>query len=214
MKIEPIGRRVAAYRKSAGFKTAEDLANAIPNAAVTKSTIQNVESGRKQDLSVSQLLDIAKALDIPPVALAVPINLPMEKAEIPGVGDAVASMTNLEVVRWFTMQNWSASDTGLNVWMRQVIQNINLLATAIEEFPAALAESRKKQDVVEYIAIAEDGTEYPSSYDPSQWSDQRLTDIALQAQTSYQALRNLTKGMDLSWADGPWLSLDTGSDDG
>ena len=59
-----IGKRIADYRKFGKIGTAADLAARIPNPKVTASVIQNIESGRKADLSVSQLLDIAMGLGV------------------------------------------------------------------------------------------------------------------------------------------------------
>lgn len=75
MRIEPnagktaLGARVATYRKLRGYKTPESLAKAIPDGRVSKSTIINIEAGRKSDPSVRDLLAIAYGLRISPLAL-------------------------------------------------------------------------------------------------------------------------------------------------
>lgn len=208
MKIEPIGRRVAAYRKSAGFRTAADLADAISNPSITKSTIQNVESGRKADLAVSQLLEISKALDVPPVALVVPINLPLELAAIPGVGDTIASMTNWEVVDWFTMRDNRTESSTLGDWVRVVMANIGALQEAVADFPAALEDSQIKHEVEEFVQRSDEGDEYVTYYDPNEWAQQFVQMTAEKAQNAYANLKRLTKALDLSWAEGPWLEYD------
>jgi transcriptional regulator with XRE-family HTH domain len=62
-----IGRRVARFRKLNG-QTADELANLL-GEGLTRAVIANIESGRKKDLTVSQLLDLAAKLDVPPGAL-------------------------------------------------------------------------------------------------------------------------------------------------
>lgn len=62
-----IGRRVAAYRRLNGW-TMDELAQRT-DGRVGKSVIANVETGRKHDLSVSQLVAIADGLGLPAVAL-------------------------------------------------------------------------------------------------------------------------------------------------
>jgi transcriptional regulator with XRE-family HTH domain len=63
-RTRDIGRRVAAYRKMLGFRSSRDLADAIPSRRITASVLQNIESGRKADVAVSQLVEIADALGI------------------------------------------------------------------------------------------------------------------------------------------------------
>ncbi|MBX0299403.1 helix-turn-helix domain-containing protein [Cryobacterium sp. 1639] len=214
MTIEHIGRRVAGYRKAAGFKTAGDLADAIPNDAITKSTIQNVESGRKADLTVSQLLDISKALDIPPVALVVPINMPLAKAELPGVGQSVSEMTVWDVVEWFRVDESARTYSNLGSWIRAVMGHIEDLSVATQKFPAALAESVEEQPVFEYTAYSPEGDEYTAHHDPNEYSQMHVAAMARQAQDAYNALKRMSRTMDLTWAEGPWLAYDAADNRG
>lgn len=59
-----IGARIAAMRKLAGIKTAKELVQKINDESVTLAVIQSLESGRKKDLRVSQLVLIADALNV------------------------------------------------------------------------------------------------------------------------------------------------------
>jgi len=61
-----VGARIAAARKARGFKSTKDLADAIPGDSITGSILQNIEAGRKNDLAVAQLLNIAWALAVSP----------------------------------------------------------------------------------------------------------------------------------------------------
>ncbi len=61
---------------------------------MTRSVIANLESGRKDDLMVSQLLAIAQALDVYPVALMVDLFEPDASPDLPSPGQ------RLERYRW------------------------------------------------------------------------------------------------------------------
>ena len=70
--ISTIGRNVALYRRALKM-SAEDLAETV---GMTRSVVANLENGRKDDVTVKQLVALASALGVPPVALAVDINDP------------------------------------------------------------------------------------------------------------------------------------------
>ncbi|MGV8851724.1 MAG: helix-turn-helix domain-containing protein [Rhodoglobus sp.] len=96
-----IGERIAKYRKLAGFKTAKALSDALGDG-VTVAVIQNIESGRRRDLSISQLIRIADAVEISPVFLMYDIELPGKTVAIEGAPDRVGSMRGVEFDMWFT----------------------------------------------------------------------------------------------------------------
>ncbi|WP_188726429.1 helix-turn-helix domain-containing protein [Pseudoclavibacter endophyticus] len=62
-----LGANIARYRKLAGI-SAQALADAAKNG-LSRSQIADLENGRKKDLSVLQLLAVARVLGVPPVAL-------------------------------------------------------------------------------------------------------------------------------------------------
>jgi transcriptional regulator with XRE-family HTH domain len=97
-----IGRRIKALRRQRGLLTARDLADAIPLDALSESVIQNIEAGRKAELSVSQLLNIAAALRVPPVVLLAPIGLPLHGPDVPNLSSDIAGMTTVEFDAWLS----------------------------------------------------------------------------------------------------------------
>ena len=101
-----IGARIRAIRKARGIRTTRELAELITGASVTESIIENIESGRKVNLDVSQLLNIAMALEVPPSFLLAPIAAPSSSLDLPGLSDAFREMTALQ------FDAWLASDTG------------------------------------------------------------------------------------------------------
>ena len=89
-----LGERLAAVRKAKGFKSAQALADAIPAPSVTKATIVNIEAGRKSDPSILELMQIASALDVPPMSLVLDIENPF--ASMSGMG--LAEPANSQMV--------------------------------------------------------------------------------------------------------------------
>jgi len=57
-----IGERIQAARKQRGIRSTRELVQLIPNGTVTESILQNIEAGRKKDISVSMLLNITFVL--------------------------------------------------------------------------------------------------------------------------------------------------------
>lgn len=78
--------------------SAERLSQRVP---MSRAVIANIESGRKKDVTVDEMLALAWALDIPPVALALPIEQPnvfLETARGEDRSDSVRAHT---VIDWF-----------------------------------------------------------------------------------------------------------------
>jgi transcriptional regulator with XRE-family HTH domain len=75
-----IGRRIAHYRKLNGW-SAEKLAEEA-GGGLTRSVIANIESGRRDDVGVRDLVAISVALQVPPAALLVDIERPSEPTSV------------------------------------------------------------------------------------------------------------------------------------
>jgi transcriptional regulator with XRE-family HTH domain len=101
---EGFHQRIAEAIKGArhGRLTGQQLADDTERLGypITRSQIANYESGRKQSLDVAELLVLAAALGVPPVALLFP-NLPDGDVEVlPG-----QVMASADAMRWFTGEN-------------------------------------------------------------------------------------------------------------
>jgi transcriptional regulator with XRE-family HTH domain len=101
---EKLHRRIAEAIKGARQSrlTGQQLADDTEQLGypVTRSQIANYESGRKRSLDVAELLVLAAALGVPPVALLFP-NLPDGDVEVlPG-----QVMSSADAMRWFTGEN-------------------------------------------------------------------------------------------------------------
>ena len=97
---ETVGQRVAKYRKMEGL-SAQKLAE---EAGLTRSIVANIENGRRDDLTVRELLSISEALRVPPAALLFDVTRPTSPA--PGGGEAdLLRPRVIDLVDWL-----SASD--------------------------------------------------------------------------------------------------------
>ena len=74
-EISVAGRRLLEERNRRRL-TAEDLAARVPDGALTKTVITNIESGRKKDMSVTELMQIVTALDMSPLDFLAPAGDP------------------------------------------------------------------------------------------------------------------------------------------
>jgi len=97
-----VGARIAALRKARGFASARALAEAIPGGSVTESILQNIEAGRKNDLAVAQLLNIARALRVSPVFILAPLGSPHEHLDLPNLIPEVEALTVAEFDAWIS----------------------------------------------------------------------------------------------------------------
>lgn len=93
--ISPVvGAQVLRYRKALRL-SAEELAHQSGHG-LTRSVIANLENGRKDDITVTQLLALASALHVPPALLIADIFKPAETAPypMPGGDSNMASLTD------------------------------------------------------------------------------------------------------------------------
>jgi hypothetical protein len=95
-----VGARIAAIRKARGFASAKALADAIPGDSITDSILRNIEAGRKNDLAVAQLLNLAWALRVSPLFILAPLGNPDEHLDLPNVIPEVRQLTTAEFDAW------------------------------------------------------------------------------------------------------------------
>lgn len=93
-----IGARLSEYRRLAGL-SARELAEQC-GLGLTRGVIANIESGRKTDVNVDQLLALSWALGISPVALALPVDEPYRFVAITD-GHTATRLRAHAAVRWF-----------------------------------------------------------------------------------------------------------------
>lgn len=123
----PIGARIASYRRLAGFEKAADLADAIANERITTSVIQNIESGRKSDISVTQLIEIAYAIGVSPVMLLAPMTSRRDRVDLPGASAPIREMSVDEFDGWVSMQTFAPGASGRGEWARAMLDTVLML---------------------------------------------------------------------------------------
>lgn len=139
-----IGKRIAAARKHRGMTTARDLADAIPIDAISEAVIQNIEAGRKVELSVSQLLNIAHALRIPPLFLLAPVGLPLHGPDAPNLGTDLQGMSTIEFDAWLT-----GAPDGAYRWTTKDERAERAELEAMRELHRQLQERRRLRAILE-----------------------------------------------------------------
>lgn len=97
-----VGARIRLARRERGFRTTAELANAIPGGNVTEAILENIESGRKADISVSQLLNIARGLNVPVSMLLSSIATPDAELDLPNLSDDFEGMSVAEFDSWLS----------------------------------------------------------------------------------------------------------------
>ncbi|MFP3466946.1 helix-turn-helix domain-containing protein [Leifsonia sp. SIMBA_070] len=97
-----IGARIKLARRERGFRSTRELADAIPGGNITQAVLENIESGRKADISVTQLLNIARGLNVPVSMLLAPIGAPESNLDLPNLSDDFAEMTAAEFDCWLS----------------------------------------------------------------------------------------------------------------
>lgn len=95
-----VGARIAALRKARGFNSAKALADAIPGDSITDSILRNIEAGRKNDLAVAQLLNLAWTLRVSPLFILAPLGSPDEHLDLPNIIPDVQKLTTGEFDAW------------------------------------------------------------------------------------------------------------------
>ncbi|MEY9853077.1 transcriptional regulator with XRE-family HTH domain [Leifsonia sp. EB41] len=97
-----VGARIKFARRERGFRTAREFADSLSGGNVTAAVVENIESGRKADISITQLLNIAHGLGTPPSYLLAPIGRPNAKMDLPNLNDELADMTAAEFDCWLS----------------------------------------------------------------------------------------------------------------
>jgi len=95
-----IGTRIAAARRSRGFRTTKELAAKMPGTGITTAVLENIESGRRSNLDISLLLNIAHTLHVPVTALLAPIARPNDPVDLPNLNPELAGMTASQFDAW------------------------------------------------------------------------------------------------------------------
>ncbi|TFC20047.1 XRE family transcriptional regulator [Cryobacterium algoritolerans] len=186
---DSIGRRIAKYRRVMGIATAKDLAGRIGSETLSASVIQNIESGRKADLSVSQLLNISRGLGISPVLLLASIDRPFDPLDLTGLSPYVAKMTGAELDAWIS---GTSNETVAGYSYLAIVQQI------------------ARRDLRQLMRWYEDWVIFERDFEASKdeiTPEQQQAELATHAADTERigaTYKRLTEFVDVSWAKGPW----------
>lgn len=179
--IEGIGSRIAKYRKEERI-SAQELAEA---AGMSRSVVANIENGRRADISVSELLAIAEALRVPPVALIYDVTQPMAPTS-----DAEANVgfqpRTIDVIDWVAGLDGPGQWTDARMSMEE-----DLMANG----PAVLRPI---------------GLTIEATYSSAGWRAIRLLEVARQLRTATEHLTEVTKAFFRELAEGAFGIETTG----
>ncbi|MEU6017782.1 helix-turn-helix domain-containing protein [Streptomyces sp. NPDC047515] len=93
-----VAEQMRRARKAAGLTVAEAAeACASLGLAVPKTTITNLETGRRSSIDLAEFLVLAEAYQVPPVSLLFPLGTDASVAVLPG-----REVPTWEAVSWFT----------------------------------------------------------------------------------------------------------------
>lgn len=95
-----IGARIKAARRARGVRSIRELAERLKGTNLTESILENIEAGRKADLPVSDLLNIAHAIGVPPALLLTPLANSDRAVDLPNLSAEIQAMSNAEFDAW------------------------------------------------------------------------------------------------------------------
>ena len=143
-----IGKRLAKYRNLAGM-SARELSEKI-DGELSRGVIANIESGRKTDVTIDQLVALAWALGVPPAVLALPADEPYKFVRMGQGPNRQVSWRSYVAVEWF--QNEPArfdgigpdtNETPAGALAQQTIRAVRDLPKYEKEFHDAKALQRR-----------------------------------------------------------------------
>jgi transcriptional regulator with XRE-family HTH domain len=140
-----LGERIQTVRKARGIRSTQALADLIDTGSVSAATLQNIETGRLTNVSLSQLLNIAFALKVAPSLLLAPVGQPDAKIDLPNLSSGLQGMSATEFDAWLAGLNTGAYRPGSPAEMAERNE-----LTAYRELQDLLRERRR------LIAIAGD----------------------------------------------------------
>ncbi|TFC37668.1 helix-turn-helix transcriptional regulator [Cryobacterium sp. TMT2-42-4] len=141
---DSLGGRIAAFRKARGFSSTNQLAAAIGEGKMSGAVLRNIESGRKGDLSVSQLLNIAWALEVSPLLLLAPLGRPADRLDLPNLVSSLEQTRVAQFDEWVSMhsQNRTGYATPQQYISHLIVEAIRRLATQVQQREATASELR------------------------------------------------------------------------
>lgn len=185
-----IGRRIAEYRKRLKIGSSKDLADRIGYSPLSASVIQNIESGRRSDPSVSQLLNISRGLGISPVLLLSSMDKPLETLDLPNLSPAMSELNAADLDAWISASEREKMTFGYGEM----------------QYSMARRDLRKLlKEYEDWIIFEEDFDELSKELTPQEIEAEIASHKATEALIRVLVER-LKELIDVSWAKGPWFN--------
>lgn len=197
-EVSGLGRRLAGYRKRLGFDSARALA-ARTGGRVSEAVLQNIESGRKADLLVSQLLEISRALGISPLLLLAPLETPLASLDIAGVGDELRSMTATQFDAWVRGTSPVIAGRASALLLRWEVDQIRALVNELDDWHAADQARGRKE-------LTDATTHRRTAFSDLDALRQQQREARID-----QLCNDLAEHVDLSWVRRPWRESTNGA---
>ena len=125
---------VRRYRKERGM-SAQGLADACAALGyeIPRTAIANLENGRRSGVEIAELLVFAQALDVPPIALLLPVGVAGEVEVLPG-----RSVPIWDAVSWITAETLVGDEPSPGT-VEEVLYELRAHAQAINSLQKAVA---------------------------------------------------------------------------
>jgi transcriptional regulator with XRE-family HTH domain len=167
-----IGARIAAARRARGYRTTKELASAMSDSGITAAILENIESGRKASLDVSQVLNISKALRVPVSSLLAPMARPADLLDLPNLGTELSTMTAAEFDAWLsTVQGADYTATSADE------RNDRAQLLALRELQTMRRELSRLQIVADLEASVGVGEERLDTLSRVDWTKSRIHEL-------------------------------------
>lgn len=188
-----IGRRIAFWRKRVGIKSTRELAEKLGNGQLSESVLQNIESGRRADITTRQLMEIAWALGVSPLVLLLPQNRPMDFLDPGGESPVLAGVRVRDAMRNFMV--WEAYNEDDN----EAQANARFIARGTQQLYTCLRELQHREIVL--------STDKPEQIGPDAREQLLNEGLNLVSQVDILKSRLAALGVDVSWVRSSWAHI-------
>ncbi|NEG90495.1 helix-turn-helix domain-containing protein [Bifidobacterium aerophilum] len=146
-RSEGLGGRIAWLRHLSGLSVEDVVAASERKSAgvnpLKESTLRNLESGRKKDLSLAELVALSAALDLPPALLVVDFLRPFDASGVEPFDRL--GMTNREVMALFPIGSWDEIGHGAGYKMKQLVGKAVLIENSLSELSFVMRSGQNMQ---------------------------------------------------------------------
>ncbi|MGW8746508.1 helix-turn-helix domain-containing protein [Streptomyces sp. NPDC055794] len=138
-----IAREIRRHRLARNM-SAQQLSDACAKlgAPIPRTVISNIENGRRTNISVAEAIALARALQVPPVALVFPAGYEEEVEYLPG-----KKIDPVRAVKWFSGEMQIDEQSGLNTmpggdWALTIARQHRNMEARISDYYRAANEER------------------------------------------------------------------------